>query len=105
MAYQPLILGVTGFPKLLNQAPIQGEPGILICPKTSVLDITIAEAAVWLELGKALYGQGSGFGSIQWQGASIELPVRYSLPEQIDAVRVWRLASTGGEPQVVIRAR
>lgn len=105
MAYPPLILGFPDFPKLQNEAPEQNQPGIRLCFHASVLDILIAKASVWIERGIMNRGAGSGFGSIDWQGPEIFLPIRMSLPERTDAIRVWRFSSGGEEPQVQIRAR
>ncbi len=105
MASYRMILGYPGFNKLIDEPPEEGQNGILLCPRASVLDITVNLATVWVEIGLMLRGQGSGFGSVDWQGALPFTPVRMSLPERVDAVRVWRFSSAGEEPQVAIKAR
>lgn len=101
-----MVLGeAIGGKNLLNEAPEQGQTGILICPGSSVIDVKIAVAAVYIQYGTMPEGRGSGFGSVDWQPAIPQLPVNESLPEYIDAVRVWRFSKEGEEPQVVIRAR
>jgi len=104
--YKPLILGFPGLAKLELEEPEEGMKGILICPRSTILDISIAVAAVWIEYGIMLQGQGSHFGSVDWQGAKPQMPVNMSVPfKQVDAVRVWRFSAAGEEPQVAIQAR
>lgn len=104
--YKPLVIGYPGRPKLLNEEPEENQPGILICPDATILDISIAVAAVYIEYGLMLAGKGSFFGSVDWQGAKPQTPVNMSIPfKVVDAVRVWRFSPIGEEPQVTIQAR
>lgn len=99
--YQPLIVGFPGAMKLENEAPEQGQKGILLCPKCTLYTITVNVAAIWLQLGKMPH-PGSGLGSVEWQAKQIYMPILASVPEDFDAVRVWRYSSAGQEPQVQV---
>lgn len=100
--YRPLIVGFPGFKALLDAAPEQGQAGVLLCPKCSLYTLTVNKAAIWLQVGKMEYGAGSGLGSVEWQPPQIYLPILASIPEDFDAVRVWRFSGTGEEPQVQV---
>lgn len=99
--YQPVLLGQPGRPKVpLTPPEGKGAIGLLMCPKSQVLYLVVSVSAIWFEYGIAPYGQGSDPGSIEWQGATMLLPVTMSDPKDFDAVRVWRFLETGKEPQV-----
>lgn len=101
MRYEALELGYPAGDAVPTNRPTGKQTGLLLCPGSTVAHITIAKTFVWMQLGKMRQGQGSTSGSIIWGPAWRRGPVNMSLPEEFDAIRVWKLKAAD-EPQITI---
>jgi hypothetical protein len=98
VAYESLELGLPD----TDECPDRFEAkSTLLCPRAKRLIMTVAAAAVQVELGLLRErGRTGGLGDIVWQPHETFLPCMLSLERDFDAVRV-RNRFPGEEAQVI----
>lgn len=83
---------------LPNTTAGAGYGAPLVCTGARVVQLTVANGAVLVQLGR-------GVGGIQWSDVeSFRVPGVHTIPGPVDAVRVRRASATGPAPQYAIDA-